>query len=152
MEIYKYVSDDNLLYIWQKIKLLLNNKVDKENGKSLFSGFYNDVLNKPQIAGVSLEGNKSLEDLGIIQAINDAIGDITGIEFQVVNTLPDTGESGIIYLVPHSHDSSDIYDEYIYYNDTYEKIGSTDIDLSNYIQTTDLVELTNAEIDTIMAN
>ena len=162
MSKYKYVSDDNLLYIWQKIKLLLANKVDKVNGLDLFSGSYNDLTNKPTIAGVTLSGNKTLAELGIqpsgnyptnsemTQAINQAIAGITGVEFEVVTTLPATGEAGTIYLVANSHGTGDIYDEYIYVNNAFEKIGSTDVDLSHYVQDTDLVELTNAEIDTIM--
>lgn len=162
MSEYKYVSDDNLLYIWQKIKLLLANKVDKETGKGLFSGSYNDLSNQPSIGGVTLSGNKTLAELGIqpsgnyptnqemTTAINQALAGITGIEIEVVNELPASGETGVIYLVSHSHGTGDIYDEYIYVNNAFEKIGSTDIDLSGYVQSSDLVELTNVEIDTIM--
>ena len=39
----KYVSSDNLLYIWQKIKVLLTNKVDKETGKGLSSNDFTDT-------------------------------------------------------------------------------------------------------------
>ena len=42
-------------------------------------------------------------------------------------------------------------DEYIYYNNSWEKIGSTDIDLSNYWSMDNLVAITNGEIDTIVA-
>lgn len=43
-----------------------------------------------------------------------------------------------IYLVPHTHDSKDSYDEYLttYVNSAYswEKIGNTDVDLSGYVK------------------
>ena len=70
--------------------------------------------------------------LGVDTAIADAVGQITGFEFRVVQELPATGEVGIIYLVAHAHGTGDIYDEYIWVGTDYEKIGNTDIDLSNY--------------------
>ena len=45
---------------------------------------------------------------------------------------------GKIYLVPHVHGTQDIYDEYVVVQDlttsvwSWEKIGNTDIDMSNY--------------------
>ena len=88
-------------------------------------------------------------------AINAAIEDITGIEFQIVQTLPSTGEKGVIYLVPNSGSGSNSYDEYIWITDgstsKFEKIGTTDVDLSGYVLYTDLVAITNSEIDTIVA-
>lgn len=86
----------------------------------------------------------------ITNAINDAIGSVTGISFEVVDSLPATGEAGKIYLVSHAHGAKDQYDEYIYYNGTWEKIGSTDIDLSNYWNMDNLVAITNSEIDNIV--
>ena len=82
-------------------------------------------------------------------AINDAVGDVTSFEQQVVEALPTTGEKGIIYLVPHSHGDKDIYDEYIWVatTSTFEKIGSTDMDLSDYVKSTDFVEVDAAKID-----
>jgi len=88
-------------------------------------------------------------------AIDAALADITGIEFQIVQTLPATGEKGVIYLVPNSGSGSNSYDEYIWITNggtsSFEKIGTTDVDLSGYVQYTDLVAITNSEIDTIVA-
>lgn len=70
--------------------------------------------------------------------VDDAIGGITGVEFTVVDELPTTGEAGVIYLVAHSHGEQDIYDEYIWVTDKFEKIGNTDIDLPQYAKKADL--------------
>ena len=67
--------------------------------------------------------------------VDDAIGGITGVEFRVVEAPPTTGEAGVIYLVAHTHGTQDIYDEYIWVTDKFEKIGNTDIDLSGYVTT-----------------
>lgn len=86
-------------------------------------------------------------------AINTAISGITGIDYQIVSSLPTTGNKGTIYLLANSSsETQNIYDEYIYVNNKWEKIGTTAVDLSDYIKDEDLVKITNAEIDTIVAN
>lgn len=84
-------------------------------------------------------------------AINTALSGITGISFEVVQSLPASGAAGTIYLLSNGGSSGNVYDEYIYINQTWEKIGSTAVDLSNYWNTSNLVAITNAEIDTIVA-
>lgn len=73
--------------------------------------------------------------------VDDAIGGITGFDYQVVESLdqlPETGEKGIIYLVPDAHGAQDAYDEYIWVGDKYEKIGNTDVNLDGYVKGTGL--------------
>lgn len=82
-------------------------------------------------------------------AITNALAGITGITYEVVTSLPTTGQAGVIYLVSHSHGTGDIYDEYIWVNSKFEKIGNTDIDLSDYMKTSDMVAITTAEIDSL---
>lgn len=82
-----------------------------------------------------------------------------GIQFEIVTgDLPATGDAGTIYLKAHSPATRDIYDEYVWViidssttPATYgwEKIGTTQVDLSNYVQFSDLVAITSAEIDQI---
>ena len=86
----------------------------------------------------------------VSSAISSAIGDITGIEYQIVEDLPGTGEKGVIYLISNSGTGQNIYDEYIWTGTAFEKIGTTDVDLSNYWSKTDLVAIQNNEIDTIV--
>lgn len=110
---------------------------------------WNGKANKATtLAGYGITDSMTAEQ--ITNAINDAIGSVTGISFEVVESLPSTGESGKIYLVAHAHGAQDQYDEYIYYNNAWEKIGSTDIDLSNYWSMDNLVAITNGEIDNIV--
>lgn len=82
--------------------------------------------------------------------VDDAISGITEFEFSVVNDLPQTGEKGIIYLVAHAHGTGDVYDEYIWVTDKFEKIGNTDIDLSSYVTndelTAEINKLTLAQV------
>lgn len=57
------------------------------------------------------------------------------IEFRLVNSLPQTGEEGVVYLVPSQDpEQQNVYDEFIWINNTWERFGSAsiDIDLSRY--------------------
>ena len=90
------------------------------------------------------------DETQVQEMIDEALADITGIDFQIVSTLPATGVKGVIYLVG----TESPYDEYIWLEPTgatpyFEQIGSTDIDLSGYVQASEMHALTNAEIDTI---
>lgn len=65
-----------------------------------------------------------------------------GLTIEVVDALPTSSaaEMGKLYLVAHEHGAQDAYDEYIVvrsgeaaaYEYKWEKIGNTDINLSNY--------------------
>lgn len=84
-------------------------------------------------------------------AINSALSGITGIDIQVVESLPATGTKGVIYLVAHAHGSTDNYDEYVWVasQKKYEKIGNTDVDLSGYLKTTDITALSETDLNTM---
>ena len=57
-----------------------------------------------------------------------------GAKIEVVTELPETGEANVIYLVPkQDEDENNVFDEYLYVNDEWELIGTTDVDLSNYL-------------------
>ena len=85
--------------------------------------------------------------------VDNLIGSISTLTLLVVQTLPTQDIStSTIYLVPKSTaQTNNIYDEYIYSNNAWEFIGNTDVNLTNYVQFSDLVALTNNEIDTIFS-
>lgn len=67
------------------------------------------------------------------EAVVDAIGGVTKIDFRFVETLPLVGEAGTIYCVPvNSDDASDLYDEYYYINGHFERLPGARIDLTPY--------------------
>lgn len=70
--------------------------------------------------------------------VDDAIGNITEFDFQIVTELPAEGVKGVIYLIAHEHGTGDGYDEYIWVTDKFEKIGNTDINLDGYVTGKDL--------------
>lgn len=70
------------------------------------------------------------------------------------STLPEHPNDHTMYLLSNGGSSRNVYDEYIYLSDlgSWEKIGTTEVDLSDYMKKTDMVAITNAEIDTIVAS
>ena len=67
------------------------------------------------------------------QEVNNLIGQIATLQFQVVNELPQTGDSKYIYLVPSANPKTkNVKDEYIWTNNAWEQIGSTQVDLTGY--------------------
>ena len=112
---YQPLDANGLLFLWQQI---LAQFVKKEEGKGLstndltdellekiqnagtssFDGNYNSLTSQPQINGITLTGNKTLEDLGITQAITEAIGKVSQISFETFenfSALPESGSPGV---------------------------------------------------------
>ena len=74
------------------------------------------------------------------------------INMKVVSTLPTTNiSSNTIYLRPRSSGSSEnIYDEFIYVNNSWESIGSTSVDLTNYLTKSQLLTTTGTSTTNTM--
>lgn len=83
-----------------------------------------------------------------VNNINSQIDSLIGFTATIVNSLPSTGEVGVMYLKLNTSASveGNIYDEYIWVNNKFEKIGSTEttVDLSGYV--------TQTEMNTQLAN
>ena len=83
-----------------------------------------------------------------VNNINSQINSLIGFTATIVNSLPSTGEVGVMYLKLNTSASveGNIYDEYIWVNNKFEKIGSTEttVDLSRYV--------TQTEMNTQLAN
>lgn len=83
--------------------------------------------------------------------VNELIDSIENMHIEVVSELPQTGDTNIIYLVPKEGEEPNVYDEYIYVRNSWEKIGDTDIDLSNYVTTGDLQTALSGKQNTLTA-
>lgn len=80
--------------------------------------------------------------------VNDLISAITTLDLRVVETLPTEDISTTtIYLVPKSSaGTNDAYDEYIYVSNNWEFIGSTQVDLTDYVKNTDYATTNEAGV------
>lgn len=83
-----------------------------------------------------------------VNNINSQINSLIGFTATIVTSLPATGEVGVMYLKLNTSASveGNVYDEYIWVNNKFEKIGSTEttVDLSGYV--------TQTEMNTQLAN
>ena len=71
-----------------------------------------------------------------VQVLQTAIDSLVGFTASVVEELPPSGEEGVMYLVLTEDGGveQDIYNEYIWVDNKFEKIGNTavEVDLSGY--------------------
>ena len=66
------------------------------------------------------------------KVLKTMISNLANLRIEVVNELPSTGETNVIYLVKKTGTNPDVHDEYVYVEGNWEKIGNTEVDLSNY--------------------
>ena len=104
------------------------------------------VENKGIDATPTANSNNYVSSSGVKNYVDTAVGSISGFDYVVVDTLPTASAETMhrIYLVKDTHsDNQDNYDEYITIKTgsvySWEKIGNTDIDLSQYLKKTDIV-------------
>lgn len=172
---FNFLDENGLLYFWQKIKTLFAKQSDFTALENTVSGLVAEggepnVIETIQVNGsaqtvsnktvnivVPTNNNQLANGAGyqtagqVTALIDQAVAGITQFQFSIVSELPTTGQTGTIYLVPIAG-RTNAYNEYIYVNSSWEQIGTTDIDLSGYVQSSDLVAITNSEIDTIIAS
>ena len=98
------------------------------------------------IAGLTIdetviEGSKNpTAGGGIYSYVQSTVATLRDGLVRVVDALPDTGESGVIYMVlSSSGKTGDLYSEYVWINSAWEKLGDVQMpDLSPYAKTTDV--------------
>lgn len=92
-------------------------------------------------------GGEAITETQVDSKIRVAVGKITSFEYKIVDSLPavSDGKKGVVYLVAHSGSTNqNSYDEYIFLpadgstEARYEKIGTTDIDLTPYAKKTEI--------------
>lgn len=112
-----------------------------------FTGEYSDIKNTPAIP--SVEGFATQEYVN--NKIDSAIGSVVGIKFVLLDELPQVGENGTIYLIPHNQSQGNIYDEFIWLDlqQKFEKIGSSEVDLSGYYKKQEVNNLLDTKVDKV---
>lgn len=76
--------------------------------------------------------SNSLSEYYTKEQVDSLVSNLKKATITVVPTLPATGEEGIIYLVG----TSAPYEQYVWEGSAWIDLGSTEIDLSNYVNTT----------------
>ena len=132
---YTRLDDNGLLFLLQQLKT----KIDA-SAVTIDSTITADSTN------VNAAGTKAVYDF-----VTKAIADVSGFHAEIVSELPETGKTNILYLVAKTEAASgDGYDEYLYINGAWERVGSTNIDLSGYVQASEMHAISNTEITAIV--
>lgn len=93
------------------------------------TGDYNDLSNKPSINGVTLSGNKSLADIGLVNPL------IIKGRVDSESELPSNAQTGWVYFVGLTTDEE--LDEYVYTVDgEWELLGTSHIMVDSAFSTT----------------
>lgn len=114
---------------------------------------FNEGVRSALLSTFGLYNFQSRLEAGANITINgNVISATPGIKLTVVETLPTEDiDTDTIYLVPKEDTETDnIYDEYIYVNNAWEKIGTTEIDLTNYFTKQEVNDLLNDKADAII--
>lgn len=83
-------------------------------------------------------------------AITTAITNLRNALYVPVQALPQEGEAGKVYLLANSSsETGNLYDEYIYTNGAWEKLGPRTIDLSGYSLKTETLSSISASGTTV---
>lgn len=93
-------------------------------------------------------------DLVSTTQVKKLISEARHMKKEIVSTKPSTGEENVIYLVGPKGSGNNIYEEWLYINNSWEKIGDTDtkVDLSGYLKTSDVKAITTEEINQVMGD
>lgn len=133
MATYSRLDDNGLLFLLQQLKAKM------------------DAMAVTIDSTVTSDGTNAVSGKAVYDFVTAAIADITGFHAEIVTELPAVGQKNILYLVAKSAAASgDGYDEYLYINGAWERVGSTDIDLSGYVQASEMHAITNTEITEIV--
>ena len=133
MATYSRLDDNGLLFLLQQLKAKLDAMAVTIDGT------------------VTADGANAVSGKAVYDFVTKAIADISGFHAEIVSELPETGKTNILYLVAKSAAASgDGYDEYLYINGAWERVGSTDIDLSGYVLASEMHAITNTEITAIV--
>ena len=141
----KHVTDGDIAN-----QYLVIDKLNQTDGKISASGAVAGDVIKSKIDAL-VDQNYLATQRFVTDNVASAVGKITSFEYKVVSELPpeSDGVKGTIYLLRHGgNDNTNSFDEYILvdtyssggitYNAHYEKIGTTDIDLTPYAKKTEI--------------
>lgn len=151
-------------YTKTEVNNLLNAKANTSSLSAVAtSGSYNDLEDKPTIP---TNTNQLTNGAGFITntvsnlvnyykktetytktEVDNLVNAISTMNVEVVTSLPTTGASTTIYLVANGGTGTNSYDEYLYVSNKWEKIGTTDIDLSGYVTDSELTTALSSKAD-----
>lgn len=155
----KVPDADRISELWAAFKVLLAGKVDFETLKdypkvdAVVAAITEALKSYPTDAEMQSAIASALTDYMTTSDVNDAIAaavsSVSGLRYELVEELPESGESNVIYLVPNGNKINNFYDEWFYFG-KWELLGSTGVDLSGYWSKQELNIMTAEELEEIL--
>lgn len=114
----------------------LDDYVEKEDGKSLVLDTDIVQISNNKDAIDILNGDNTV-DGSVDKKIATAIGGLTKLEKEISETVPTVEEArdNVLYLVPS--ETEGVYEQWMLIGDEVVSLGSTEVDLSNYVEKVD---------------
>ena len=128
----KFLDPDGLTYLMTRI----NEMIDQAKQIDIITAIDEHSTNQ-QIPGAA----------AVYDLLTAGLSGITKVSMEVVDELPQTGESNVIYLIAEDEDT---YSLHIYSGDQWFDTGTTQISLAGYWQKSELEAMTNTEIQEII--
>lgn len=127
----KYVTDP-------KLQKALKSYATKEDLQGIdVTGQLGDYAKKTDVPTKlsQFTNDKNFKTEAEIQAL---INNSKKLKKEVVTSLPSIGTDDVIYLLKNKNDSHNVYTEYLWINGSWEIIGDTKIDLTDYAKKTEI--------------
>ena len=125
----------------------ISDKVTTQQMNSAISTATQNLATKTQVTEAI---STATTDMATKTYVNQQLANIN--KKQVVTSTEEMTDANTIYLIANEGSGNNVYDEYIVVDGTPEKVGTTEVDLTNYVQENDLVRITNGEIDSAFAD
>ena len=113
-------------------------------------------VNKTVDINIPIAVSELTNDNGFLNntQVQQLISEARYMKKTIVETLPEIGEENTLYLKGVDGAGSNLYEEYMYINDKWELIGSTEteVDLSGYVKSADIQFATTEEIELLLVN
>ena len=121
------------------------------------NGIVQDVSSKVVDISVPTNTNQLTNGAGYATTaeVAAAVANAAHLKREKVDQLPDASEAdeNTIYMLPIADASGENrFVEYMFIDGSWEKTGSSDVDLTGYVKDTDFESITNSEIDTVVAS
>lgn len=155
-----FLDDARVAELWAAVKAALGLKADLAElsryatpdavATAITTSLSGYATNAGVQAAVAAALASYLTGAEVHAAIAMAVAEAGHITIQTAEALPETGAANVIYLVPNGGAGNNVRDEYMWVGGRWERMGSTDIDLSGYWQKAELRAMTAAELAAIL--
>lgn len=111
--------------------------IDLRYNKNIKYGMssHKGIIDIPGIRGRWTNWQEITKDFAMKEDIAKAISTLTTFKKEIVTSLPSTGQDNVFYLLKDTNGKdNNNYLEYLWINNKWEMVGSTQVDLSEYLK------------------